>query len=242
MFIYIALTAHLLADFTFQSGSLAEKKLVQMRYLVIHSIIYAATLLLTLFLFIEPQSAILPGIIIVFSHFLVDLIKATVEKKTDNKAVAFFAFLSDQALHLSIVIAVNFLFHLAEKTNQIYTSCQAYPYFHDIIIYLFTFTIIWDPAAVFIKKLFEYIMRGDTAPEESTSQKAGRIIGKLERAIISLFVLCNQLGAIGLVLAAKSIARYKQLENKDFAEKYLVGTLSSALIALVAASLLKPLL
>jgi len=40
--------------------------------------------------------------------------------------------------------------------------------------------------------------------------------------------------SIALILAAKSIARFKQLENKDFAEKYLVGTLLSIIIAVFA--------
>jgi len=34
------------------------------------------------------------------------------------------------------------------------------------------------------------------------------------------------------VLAAKSLARYKQFEDLDFTEKFLVGTLASAAIAI----------
>jgi hypothetical protein len=45
--------------------------------------------------------------------------------------------------------------------------------------------------------------------------------------------LSGQVGAIGFVIAAKSLARFKQLEDKDFAERYLLGTLLSVLIALV---------
>jgi hypothetical protein len=40
-------------------------------------------------------------------------------------------------------------------------------------------------------------------------------------------------------LAAKSIARFKRIENDaDFAEQYRVGTLFSALLAIVGAALL----
>ena len=67
----------------------------------------------------------------------------------------------------------------------------------------------------------------------------GNIIGKLERVIISVLVLLNQYGAVGFVLTAKSIARYKQLEDKKFAEKYLVGTLASILISLVVTVIVK---
>ena len=47
---------------------------------------------------------------------------------------------------------------------------------------------------------------------------------------------------MGFVLTAKSIARFKQMENKDFAEKYLIGTLTSFLIALISVLILKELL
>lgn len=74
------------------------------------------------------------------------------------------------------------------------------------------------------------------ANEDSEDQeeiiKIGMWIGILEREIILMLGLLGQYGAIGFVLAAKSLARYKQLEKKAFAEKYLVGTLLSALIAI----------
>ena len=39
--------------------------------------------------------------------------------------------------------------------------------------------------------------------------------------------------AVALVFTAKSIARYKQLEEKEFAERYLIGTLLSLFIAVL---------
>lgn len=67
---------------------------------------------------------------------------------------------------------------------------------------------------------------------------AGSLIGKLERLIIVLLVMYDGYGGIGLVLAAKSMARHKKLEEQEFAESYLVGTLSSTAIAMVLAQLL----
>ena len=52
----------------------------------------------------------------------------------------------------------------------------------------------------------------------------------------------NQFGLIGFVLTAKSIARFKQMEDKNFAEKYLIGTLTSFLIVLITILILKGLL
>lgn len=63
--------------------------------------------------------------------------------------------------------------------------------------------------------------------------RAGRVIGVLERWLIVTLVLISQYALLGLVLTAKSIARFRQLEEARFAEYYLLGTLYSLLIALL---------
>ncbi|NMA12837.1 MAG: DUF3307 domain-containing protein [Chloroflexi bacterium] len=64
---------------------------------------------------------------------------------------------------------------------------------------------------------------------------AGQMIGYLERILIVIFLSVGQYASIGLIMTAKSIARYERI-NKDseFAEYYLIGTLSSILIAILA--------
>ncbi|OIO98984.1 MAG: hypothetical protein AUJ92_00340 [Armatimonadetes bacterium CG2_30_59_28] len=52
-------------------------------------------------------------------------------------------------------------------------------------------------------------------------------------AIILTRVLVGQWTAIGFVLTVKTVARFKQLEERQWAEDYLVGTLASASIAIV---------
>lgn len=70
----------------------------------------------------------------------------------------------------------------------------------------------------------------------------GRAIGVLERAVTLTLVLQGQYGALGLVVAAKSLARFKALENRDFAEYFLIGTLASLLLALLGGLALRALL
>ncbi len=60
----------------------------------------------------------------------------------------------------------------------------------------------------------------------------GRVIGLLERTLIFFFVLQGQLGAIGFTLAAKAFTRFKELEDRRFAEYVLIGTLLSSCLAL----------
>ena len=72
---------------------------------------------------------------------------------------------------------------------------------------------------------------------DKSEYNAGRVIGILERVLIYYFVLNAQFAAIGLVLAAKSFTRFKELEKREYAEYVLVGTLSSTLLAIMVASL-----
>ncbi len=60
----------------------------------------------------------------------------------------------------------------------------------------------------------------------------GRLIGVLERALALTLVLLGQYGALGLVVAAKALARFRGLEERDFAEYFLIGTLASLVVAL----------
>lgn len=71
------------------------------------------------------------------------------------------------------------------------------------------------------------------------SNKAGKYIGILERAIILTLVIHDSIGAVALVFTAKSIARFNELKDKDFAEYYIVGTLISLLIAIAGGLFLK---
>ena len=70
----------------------------------------------------------------------------------------------------------------------------------------------------------------------------GRTIGALERAIALTLVLLGQYGALGLIVAAKSVARFKALEDREFAEYFLIGTLASLLLALAGGLGLRALL
>ncbi len=64
-------------------------------------------------------------------------------------------------------------------------------------------------------------------------ERVGATIGALERILIVIFILTSNQVAIGFVIAAKTLARFKQLDDRDFAEYYLLGTLASVSVAIV---------
>ena len=84
----------------------------------------------------------------------------------------------------------------------------------------------------FEKLVFRPPATGDTSDVIGQAEyNRGRLIGLLERLLIFFLVLQQQYTALGFVLTAKSIARFKELENRDFAEYFLIGTLLSIVIA-----------
>lgn len=74
--------------------------------------------------------------------------------------------------------------------------------------------------------------------DDKQEQNMGLIIGMLERVLVAVFILVGQYASIAFVITAKSIARFKQLEDQSFAEKYLIGTLSSVALAMLTTALL----
>jgi hypothetical protein len=65
--------------------------------------------------------------------------------------------------------------------------------------------------------------------------RIGATIGALERLLVVVLVLTGAEVAVGLVIAAKTIARFKQLDDRGFAEYYLLGTLASVSVAVFSA-------
>ncbi|MFJ7973636.1 DUF3307 domain-containing protein [Psychrobacillus sp. NPDC096389] len=73
---------------------------------------------------------------------------------------------------------------------------------------------------------------------QDSPKNAGIIIGIVERLIIMVLVMVNAIGSIGFIIAMKAITRFKQFEDKSFAEYYLIGSLISILFGIVSGYLM----
>jgi hypothetical protein len=62
----------------------------------------------------------------------------------------------------------------------------------------------------------------------------GRMIGELERALLLVLVFLDQYFAISFLLGAKGLIRSREFEDRNFAEYFLIGTLTSILLAVAA--------
>jgi hypothetical protein len=108
-------------------------------------------------------------------------------------------------------------------------------FINNLVVSAVIFVYVLFAGAVFIRIQLDCF---HVKTAEVSVPDVGRLIGLLERAIILILVMYNEITAVGFVLAAKSIARFKQLEDRPFAEYYLIGTLISALMAVIGGLLL----
>ncbi|WP_335995591.1 DUF3307 domain-containing protein [Fusobacterium polymorphum] len=242
MIVTILISVHLLADFLFQTSAYSEKKRKILKPLLLHCLIYFIVFEIVLLTILQFKKAILVGMIISISDLLINFIKNKLEKSFPQRRLQLLFFSFNQVIHFTILIGMYYIFNLENSVSNLYVKLQAYENFKIIILYISVFSIIFEPASVLIRKLFISISPKTYPKAYSEELKAGNIIGKLERTIIAILLLNNQFGLIGFVLTAKSIARFKQMEDKNFAEKYLIGTLTSFLIVLTTVLILKGLL
>ena len=242
MIVAILISVHLLADFLFQTSAYSEKKRKKLKPLFLHCFIYFIIFEIVLLPILQFKKVFLLGVIISVLHFLINFTKNKLEKSFPQRKLQIWIFSINQLIYFALLIGMNYIFNLENSVSNLYIKLQGYENFKTIILYISVFSIIFEPASVFIRKLFTSISP-KTYPKANLEElKAGNIIGKLERIIIAILLLNNQFGVIGFVLTAKSIARFKQMENRDFAEKYLIGTLTSFLIVLISVFILKGLL
>lgn len=151
-----------------------------------------------------------------------------------------FSYVSGLNINIEIVIPVqNYIRSINNVTNLNLTGTQ-------LIIILTGLFILLNESNFLIRLVFELSgkvpVTKETQEPDKTELNAGRIIGILERIIIFFFVTVGQFAAVGFVIAAKGVVRYKELEDRNFAEYVLIGTLLSSLLAIVTGFIVAKLL
>lgn len=245
---WILLTAHVLADFVMQSdGMIKEKKKHRVIVFMYHSLIHSGVALSMLTLVNSTWfSRILVAIVVGFTHFLVDFL---IQKINRSKRVLL-VFFVDQLIHLSILI-VLIAFFQTEITDFSSLFLTLIGYLHSILgpwnhpglhsfsmLKLIPIVLITIFAGnVVVKKILEDCSVLKESIEEPGEVATGRLIGLFERLIIFLLVITNNIAATTWILTAKSIVRFDKIrdskDGKNYAEYYLIGTLSSSAFAIL---------
>ncbi len=210
------LLAHLIGDFFLQSkASIRQKNTLKWRapHLYFHVVIHFVLVLLLAGIEMWRQAAIIAGM-----HYIIDGCKLQFQNKK-NKQVLFFV---DQLLHLLVLISVVY-----------FTLKTPMPEFSEQTLILLTFIIfLTRPASFIVAQAMSHWNEKITLDEETNQSlpNAGQYIGIIERLLIFIFILIGQWGAIGFLMAAKSIFRFGDLtrtKDRRLTEYILIGTFLS---------------
>lgn len=102
--------------------------------------------------------------------------------------------------------------------------------------YLLYFPLIWwvgNGVCRLVFKVATVEVTRQGIAEEKQALRAGRYIGLFERLLVSLGMIMQQWELIVAVIALKTVARYRELDNQITAEYFLVGSLVSLLWAVL---------
>ena len=226
------LLAHILTDFVFQTEKMVKHK---QKYKARSWYLYAHCFLAGLFtyLILQQWSNFLVPVVIIISHFFIDLWK--LHQKKDNLKY----FLLDQIFHLIIIILL-WLFLIQGFDKVLPEATLFFTSKTKLAIVIGYLTVIF-PVGFIIGKATERWQKEIAKIEEQTSlKKAGRYIGIFERILVLTFILSSNFSAIGFLIGAKSILRFSESKGARKQTEYvLIGTLMSFSICIAIGLLLR---
>ena len=243
----LMLLSHTLGDYYFQPQAMAKIKSRSTWYVLIHAGVYAAVMFLSVLLY--PCRAYFNAVIIAAAtHAMIDVIKQLILNHYAKLSILTvrqdrLAYLIDQVLHMTIILACAFLTKAWEGGNSAALTAlsEELPVVigidgYELLSIVCALLAVMKPANVFIQKVLVTEKPND---ETRTRLRYGGRIGSLERIVSVVMMYLGQYAAIALVFTAKSVVRFKDFENRDFAEYYLYGTLMSVVTAVAVFALLK---
>jgi hypothetical protein len=223
--------AHLIADFLLQSDWVAKNK-TKLWPLVTHSTAHVTTAFLVVNVDLSRRiSLAIVGLAI--AHGICDYVKA---KYTSNE---WLAFTLDQLAHLLIIAAAAVLL-TSDGPKKATTILQSTLVSEKLFLYLCAYSLVVFGGGYFVQKVTKYFMDQidpTLIPSKPGLPKAGKYIGWLERSLVLTFIITGYPDGIGFLLAGKALVRYPEIkeDNKGhFAEYFLIGTLTSVSLALLA--------
>jgi hypothetical protein len=204
--------AHALADFVIQTSRMAsEKNKGRWKALALHALVVAV--LTAAAIGIYSVVALGTVVAVAVTHLLIDWGKARFDANVSS-------FLVDQTAHLVVLILVAALCP-GLWASGLLANFQWLPPMMAIAAGLIFAVRAGGFAVGLLMEPWKLI--GDEG-----LPGAGATIGTIERFLIFLLALAGELGAIGFLIAAKSVLRFGTVrEGRALSEYVIVGTLAS---------------
>jgi hypothetical protein len=239
------LLAHVLGDFPLQTGRMVRGKAgfqpgAFLRHSAVHLVVSTAALIVFTPLSFRhgaPWAAI--GLLVT-GHLALDLTKSAVIRRYPDVDGALL-YVSDQLLHVVIVaVAAAVALQAALPAPEMLGFWTAHR--EAVLAYLVIVAATVFPAGYLIRYLLQPLSRQLAASrDDQVLQKdsleglsnAGLYLGWLERGLLVIAFAMGSFTAVGLIIGAKSVARFPEFKSRAFAEYFLIGTLISVTIAAV---------
>jgi hypothetical protein len=243
--------AHLLADFVFQTHRLIEqKRRGNFAAYFLHGLThYLSAVIITGFVLSGSLFALRTHLVIAalaLVHLLIDLAKVQLARKyplCDGS----WAYVGDQFVHfLTVTLAAWMLSPIVPFSELSVLFQQARTIPNRFLVVPVIYVGVVFGGGYLIRFLVRSLAEGvkSHSPEKTSEQlqNAGLYIGWLERFLVVTALLLQSPAMVGLILTAKSIARYPEFKSERFAEYFLIGTLLSISMALLGGALLAKLI
>ncbi len=222
---------HTLGDFVLQTPRMVANK-GKPSVLGLHGLLVTLVTALALLPFLSVAALVVVATLGV-AHVIIDMAKQIALGRWGRPVTIF---LTDQVLHGVTLLAAWWA--LTRPAWMVAPSLPGWGLIGDPLLVWITRGAVVAGVLAFNHHGANAIVRGLLPDPYRIGQedevRTGRVIGTLERYLVLLLAVFGQWGAIALVVAVKSIARFEELKQRTFAEYYLVGTLSSMLIAVVS--------
>lgn len=219
----LQLIAHFISDFTFQPERMANDKNnlgFKSKSLKWHILIT----FITAWLFSFQVNFVFGALAIAILHWVEDGIKKYMK---DNNTTGRYSFFIDQIIHLTVIISVVLLYNSYFQLNPVFDVTLSVKSLLIIGCYIFS----TKPSNIIIKETFKAFNIQTSSFGNDDLPNAGKLIGIIERFLVLTFVILNQFEAVGFLIAAKSILRFKD-DNTIKTEYVLIGTMLSFGIAI----------
>jgi Protein of unknown function (DUF3307) len=243
--------AHLLTDFVFQTNRLVEQKRRgdSLAYLLHGLIHYLSAVTIAGFVLRGSIFALRTHLVIgtlTLVHLLIDFTKIRLARNQpafDGTV----AYVSDQILHfVTVTFAAALLSPVApiSELGALIQNFRATPNKFLAVPVIYAGVVFGGGCLIrfLVRSLAEGIKSDPQERGGEQLQNAGLYIGWLERFLVVSALLLQSPAMIGLILTAKSIARYPEFKSERFAEYFLIGTLLSISVALLGGALLAKLI
>lgn len=245
------LLGHLLGDFVFPFGheTRPDASAARGRVMLTHGAVHGGATALSLVLFgpntLSTGSLLACAVLLPLAHLGVDAAAVRASRRFEGRS-GLLGLGIDQGVHLSvlgivwIVLAREQAFALSRQVLAMVRE-NAPELLGVATVYA---AVVFGGGPLVARALAPFEARLDTGSDEKAEEleRAGLVIGWLERFLLITAVLAGSPTTAGLIIAAKSVFRFPEIEGRPFAEYFLIGTLLSVTLAVLGGLALRRLL